>query len=174
MGLFDAIKAKGFVPQANTDGQFKPYDGDYLCEWKVLRKESRNDGTSYWLAEWDIIQAFDGMPRRESQYNAFRQFYSFDLSSDGTDERQTKALVQLMKDAFTVGVELNAYDDEALANSACELIGKQTYIHAYPKKSWKLSDGEWVENTEKGMKQGISVRLLSVAEKKWPMGGNPL
>jgi hypothetical protein len=174
MGLFDAVKAGGFVPKVNEDGVWKPYDGDYLCEWKTLRKEDRKDGSSYYIAEWEIIQTFDGMQKRESKYPAFKQYYSFDLSSDGSDERQKKELEKLLKDAFTVGVELDASSDDALATSAEALIGKQTYIHAFPKKSWKQEGGEWVENPDKGMKQGISVRLMSIATKKWPMGGNPL
>lgn len=169
--LGDAIKAGGYVPKANEDGIFKPYSGDYYCDWTTLRKETRKDGSSYWLAEWNITEVLDGMQKRESKYADFRKFYSFDLESDGTDERQVKALQDLKDDAFTVGVELDDSSDEALAASAGALIGKQTYIHAFEAKSWKKEGDAWVENEEKGKKQGVSIRQGKLALKKWPNGG---
>ena len=170
MGLMDSIKSEGFVLKPNSDGEWQPYAGDYLVEWVTLRKEtSKTTGTIYWVAEWNIVETYDGMQKRASKFADFKQPYFFDLA--GGDEKAIKNLKKLLGDAFTFGVELDASSDDSLATSAGQLIGKQGYIHAYAKKAMKLEGGEWVEDADKPMKQGISIRKLSIAKKKYPNGG---
>ena len=171
MGLMDSIKAGGFVVKPNSDGEWNPYEGDYLAEWVTLRKEVSKAGTSYWIAEWNIVETYDGMQKRASKYADFKQPYFFDLNSDGADEGQVKNLKKLLGDAFTFGVELDASGDDQLAQSASSLIGKQGYIHAYAKKAMKKDGDTWVADEDKPMKQGLSIRKLSIAQKKWPNGG---
>jgi hypothetical protein len=170
--IAEAVKAEGLVLKANTDGEFQPYAGDYIVTWKSLRKETSKSGNVYWAAEWDITESLgDGMQKRNTKFADFKQPYFFDLNGDGTDEGQKKNLKKLLGDAFTFGVELDYSTDELLEHSAQDLIGKEGYIHAYAKKAMRKEGDAWVEDVDKPAKQGISIRKLSQAQKRWPNGG---
>ena len=164
--LANRMKEKGFEPSENTDGEWQPYKGTYRVSWATLRQEETKDKTgTYWIAEWNIEEMFEGMPKRDSQYADLRDVYFFDLEGE-SDERSEKALERLVNNAYTFGVELDFSSSLNLKASAEKLIGKEGFIRAYPKKNWKKEGDQWVEDTSRAPKQGISVQKKTVAEKK--------
>ena len=155
MNLEEMMKEAGFKPEANTDGEFKKYKGNYLCTWAVLRAEidEKNDSAPYYQVEYKIKETLDGDPARDGQYNDFqRRFY---VDWNVADEKQAAKLKKLTNDIFTAtGIEMPMVKAEFEAKFT-EVVGQPAYLRAW---EWKRDDGKSL--------QMYSVQKPEVAEKK--------
>ena len=79
MGITDTLRAAGFKPEANTDGEWEVLKGQYKCEWVTLRKDKdATSGAEYIQAEWMAKETIDGTFAKPSQYPHFRKRYYLD------------------------------------------------------------------------------------------------
>lgn len=175
MDLVEMMKAAGFKPTASTEGEWQPYDGYYkvaLASFDV--KSTKKDGTpcaKFGVVEFKVEETLSGKaPKEGTSRNEFSTFIT--LEGDQALDKK-KGLPFIVSGIFTACAEdvLGINEEETYKNIQNK-IGLSLFIHAFPKKSWKLTGTDasgknvFVEDTEAAPKQGFSFVKEVVARKK--------
>ena len=116
MDLTEALRAAGFEPTLNTDGEFLALKGTYKAEWVALRPEKGRDSEQIdrYHAEWLIKETLEGT--QAVGRKLFRNYWKF--SKDG--QPNVEDMKKLCNDAFTVGVSLETSSDPAFEETFFE------------------------------------------------------
>ena len=166
MSLSDKLKALGFKPELNLDGEWQPYNGTYKCSWKTLRADydEKNQG-AFVQAEWDIEETLAGDMKRDSKFPAFRRRYYFDWENPTDDQLENAQ--DLANDVFTAtGLEVDLGSQEAFRLSAQSVVGKEAYLRAWGFTFEKKKDGTPIPEDQRKTIQYFVVQKASVAQKK--------
>lgn len=166
MNITEALKTAGFKPEANTDGEWKPYIGTYKCVWKTLRPEvQQKDGAEFVQAEWSIVEALAGDPKRESKYADFRRRYYFSWENPTEDELDN--IKGLMNDIFTAtGKDVNMSSKEAFSAAAVEIAGAEAYIRGWGWTPERDTKGNSLPEDQRKTIQQFVIQRKATAEKK--------
>lgn len=148
--LTDQLKALGFKPEANTDGEFKPLVGTYAATIQTLRSEidTKNDNAKFYQLEIKPNEVIEGETFGE-KFLFKRRYYV-----DG--DKAAENLKKLINDMFTAGVELDTSSDAALEASFEKAIGAACYV-----RSWG-----WTPKDKTSPTQMFVIQKAAVAEKK--------
>jgi len=154
MSLVEKLKAAGFKPAANTDGEFVPLKGTYECNIVVLRPDiDKNNGNAkFYQLELKPIAAIEGDPFGEKF--TFRKRYYVD------GDKAEKNFEKLVNDLFTSGLEFDMTSDSAFEADFAKAIGAKMYV-----RSWG-----WTPEGKDSAVQQLSVIKAKVAEKKRTAG----
>lgn len=125
MSLVESLKAAGFKPEANTDGEFKALRGTYECSIVTLRSEvdAKNSNAKFYQLELKPTSALEGDTFGD-KFHFKRRYYA-----DG--EKATENLKKLVNDMFTCGVTLDLASDSALEQSFSDAIGKTAFVRSW-------------------------------------------
>ena len=160
MGLTDNLRAKGFKPEANVDGEFKPLKGTYACEITVLRPEvdEKNNGAKYYQVEYKPKAVLEGDPFGDKFSFRKRVYVDGDKAEDN--------LQAMLDDLFTCGIELDMSSDDAMEASFTLAIGKTAYIRAWGWTPDKDRTGNAIPESDRKAFQQFVVQKQAVAEKR--------
>ena len=149
MSLTENLKASGFKPSENTDGQFKPLVGTYECSIITLRPEidTKNDSARFYQMELKPSIAIEG--------DAFGDKFTFKKRYYVDGDKGQKNFEKLVNDLFTCGVELDMASDSAFDGDLVKAIGAKAYVRGW---SWTPEGKE--------PQQSFVIQKSSVAEKK--------
>jgi hypothetical protein len=160
MGVVDSLKAGGWKPTANEDGEFKPLKGTYACAIITLRPEvdEKNGNAKYYQLELKPAEVLEGDEFGEKFTFRKRVYY------DG--EKAAKNVGDLLDDLFTAGVELDTTSDEAMEASFEKAIGQTAYVRAWGWKPTKDMKGNDIPEADQKARQMWVIQQASVAKKK--------
>jgi|GEM_PF-5193586 len=150
MSLIENLKAAGFKPEANTDGEFKPLKGTYKCQITTLRPEidQKNNNAKYYQLELKPIEVLEGDPFGDKF--AFKKRYYVD------GDKAAENLKSLLNALFTAGIELDMSSDAALETDFVKAINQVAYV-----RSWG-----WLPEGKESPVQMFNILKEKVAEKK--------
>lgn len=150
MSLTEKLKAAGFKPTANTDGEFQPLKGVYECNVTALRAEidKNNNNAKYYFLELKPVAALEG--------DAFSDKFTFRKRYYVDGDKAAKNFEKLVNDLFTAGLEFDMSSDEAFEANFEKAIGMKIYV-----RSWG-----WTPDGKDQAVQQMSILKEKVAEKK--------
>lgn len=166
MSIAEKMKARGYKPEASTDGEFKPLVGTYLTELITMRKEvdEKNGNVEYYQVEYKPKEQLEGDMFGE-KFTFRKRVYLPDGS--GTEEQNANAeakLEKLINDMFTIsGEDPDLSSDESLDAYLKSHVGKEAYVRSW---GWKQDSGKEL--------QMFVVQKASVAEKRRSSESVPL
>lgn len=160
MGIVDSLKASGWKPTANEDGEFKPLKGTYACSIMTLRpeKDEKNGNAKFYQLELKPVEVLEG--------DEFGEKFTFRKRVYVDGEKATKNLQDLLDDLFTAGIELDTASDEAMEASFEKAIGHTAYVRAWGWTPDKDIKGNVVPEADRKSRQMWVVQKAGVAEKK--------
>lgn len=128
MDILESLKAAGFKPESNTDGEFKALKGTYECTIQTLRPEvdTKNDNAKYYQFELKPSAVLEG--------DAFGDKFTFRRRIYMDGEKAAENLKKLLNDLFTCGLELNTSSIENMEADFVKAIGLKAYCRAW---AWK-------------------------------------
>ncbi len=166
MSLADKLAAAGFKPEANSEGEWQPYNGTYRCSLSALRAErDEKNNCDFVQTEYEIQEVLTGDMKRESKYPAFRKRYYLDFENPTEDHLDNAK--ELANVVFTAtGAELDFSSKSAFIASASPLVGQDAYLRAWGFKFEKDFKGNAIPADQQKSTQFFKVMKKSAAEKK--------
>jgi hypothetical protein len=166
MGVIDALKAGGWKPTPNEDGDFRPLKGTYLCNIVTLRPEQdeKNGNAKFYQFELKPQEVLEGDEFGEKM--TFRRRVYVD------GPKAEKNLGNLLDDLFTAGIELDTASDEAMEASFERAIGQTAYVRAWGWTPDKDVQGNAIPEADRKSFQQWVIQKSNVAEKKRQAGSH--
>lgn len=158
MGVVDALRAAGYKPTANEDGQFKPLKGTYAAHYAVLRPETDDKGAKFYQIELKPDEVIDG--------DEFSEKFTFRKRVYLDGPKATENVKAMLDDLFTCGVELDLSSDEAMEADFEKAIGVTAYVRAWGWTPEKDAKGNALPESERRSIQQFVIQQKSAADKK--------